>query len=184
MKKYIQFKCSIGYSERSYRVRMKQFDRFCARRFPDADHVSEEIVLEWSRLWDGESENNRINRMIALKGLLDYLDASGIRIHTIPRGWIGSPGQVCRTCIAMKNWNAFSGCGHTSAIQAFKATGVDCAYYIPDAFLLRAAAPGNSGSPPQGCGSADWEPVHSGFQSTQRPACSYVSGPLRALPEI
>lgn len=91
IEKYIQFKCSIGYSERSYHVRMKQFDRFCARRFLDADYISEEIVLEWSRLWDGESENNRINRMIALKGLLDYLDASGIRTHIIPRGWIGKP---------------------------------------------------------------------------------------------
>lgn len=88
IERYIQFKCSIGYSERSYRVRMKQFDRFCARHFPDADSVSEEMVLEWSHLWDGESENNRIQRMIALKGLLDYLSASGIRAYAIPQGWI------------------------------------------------------------------------------------------------
>lgn len=89
IEKYIQFKCSIGYSEKSYRVRMRQFDRFCARRFPDSDSVSEEMVLEWSRLWDGESENNRIQRMAALKGLIDYLGASGIRAHSIPQGWIG-----------------------------------------------------------------------------------------------
>lgn len=85
---YIQFKCSIGYSESSYRVRMKQFDRFCALHFPDADSVSEEIVRKWSRLWNGESENNRIQRMVALKGLLDYLNASSIRTYAIPQGWI------------------------------------------------------------------------------------------------
>lgn len=88
IEKYIQFKCSIGYSEKSYCVRMKQFDRFCARCFPDADTISEEIVLKWSHLWGSESENNRIQRMTALKGLLDYLNASGIKTYVIPQGWI------------------------------------------------------------------------------------------------
>lgn len=89
IEKYIQFKSSIGYSENSYRFRMKQFDRFCFQNFPDADIISKEIVQAWSYLRDGESENNRIQRMIALKGFLDYLDASGIRTYTIPEGWIG-----------------------------------------------------------------------------------------------
>lgn len=89
IEKYIQFKSSIGYSENSYRFRMKQFDRFCSQNFPDADVISEEIVLEWSHLRDGESENNRILRMTALKGFLDYLNASGIRAYAIPEGWIG-----------------------------------------------------------------------------------------------
>lgn len=89
IEKYIQFKCSIGYSESSYRFRMKQFDRFCTESFPNADAISEEMVMEWSRLQNGESDNNRIQRMTALKGLLDYLDASGIRTYVIPQGTIG-----------------------------------------------------------------------------------------------
>lgn len=68
---------------------MKQFDGFCAQYFPDADFISEEMVQKWSCLRDGESENNRILRMIALKGLLDYLDATGIQTYTIPQGSIG-----------------------------------------------------------------------------------------------
>ncbi|MGL5437760.1 MAG: tyrosine-type recombinase/integrase [Lachnospiraceae bacterium] len=89
IEKYIQFKCSVGYSENSYRFRMKQFDRFCAQRFPKADAISEELVLEWSHLCNGESENNCIQRMIALKGFLDYLDATGIKTYLIPEKWIG-----------------------------------------------------------------------------------------------
>ncbi len=91
IEKYIQFKCSIGYSERSYRPRMGQFDRFCAQNFPDAESISQEVVLAWCRLQCGESENNRIQRMVALKGLLDYLNASGIGAYAIPEGWIGRP---------------------------------------------------------------------------------------------
>ena len=89
IEKYIQFKSSIGYSENSYRFRMKQLDRFCFQNFLGADTISEEIVLGWSRLRNGESENNRILRMTALKGFLDYLNASGIRAYPIPERWIG-----------------------------------------------------------------------------------------------
>lgn len=87
IEKYIQFKCSIGYSENSYRVRMKQFDRFCTRRFPEAETISEEMFIEWSCLWDGESENNRSQRVSALNGLLGYMNASGHRTCAIPEGW-------------------------------------------------------------------------------------------------
>lgn len=88
IEKYIRFKCSIGYSEDSYQRRMRQFDRFCAEKFPDAETISEEIVTEWSCLQKGESENNQGQRISALKGLLDYLNASGIRVYPIPEGWV------------------------------------------------------------------------------------------------
>ncbi len=87
IEKYILFKCAVGYSESSYLTRMKQFDRFCAERFPESETISEEIVSEWSCRQDGESENNRIQRVSALKGLVDYLNASGIKAYSIPEGW-------------------------------------------------------------------------------------------------
>lgn len=88
IEKYITFRCSIGYSESSYQRRMRQFDHFCAERFPDAHAISEEIAMEWACLQNGESENNQGQRISALKGLLDYLNASGIKSFTIPGGWI------------------------------------------------------------------------------------------------
>ena len=88
IEKYITFRCSIGYSESSYQRRMRQFDHFCAERFPDAHATSEEIAMEWAYLQNGESENNQGQRISALKGLLDYLNASGIKSFTIPEGWI------------------------------------------------------------------------------------------------
>lgn len=54
----------------------------------------------------------------------------------------------------------------------------------PDAFLLRAAAPGDGSPPQQGCGPAGGNPVHSRFQSAQRPACTHVPGSLWAMQEI
>ena len=87
IEKYILFKCAIGYSESSYHARMRQFDRFCAERFPESETISEEIASEWSCRQDGESENNRIQRVSALKGLVDYLNASGIKAYSIPEGW-------------------------------------------------------------------------------------------------
>lgn len=88
IKKYILFKSSIGYSENSYHARMRQFDHFCTEKFPKAETISEEMVIEWSCRQNGESENNRIQRISALKGLLDYLNASGIKTCLIPEGWI------------------------------------------------------------------------------------------------
>ena len=67
---YLHFKCSIGYTEKSYLHRMRQFDAFCAENFPDSKIVTEEILEKWSCLRNGESENNRLQRLIALKGLL------------------------------------------------------------------------------------------------------------------
>lgn len=87
IEKYIRFKCSIGYSESSYHTRMRQFDRFCTEKFPEAEAISEEMVIEWSFPHNGESENNRMQRISALKGLLDYLNASGLRVYSIPDGW-------------------------------------------------------------------------------------------------
>ena len=87
IEKYIRFKCSIGYSGNSYHTRMRQFDHFCTEKYPEAETISEEMVIEWSCLQNGESENNRIQRISALKGLLDYLNASGIRTCLIPEGW-------------------------------------------------------------------------------------------------
>ncbi len=87
IEEYIRFKCSIGYSESSYHTRMRQFDRFCTEKFPEAESISEEMVFEWSFPRNGESENNRMQRISALKGLLDYLNASGLQVYSIPDGW-------------------------------------------------------------------------------------------------
>lgn len=87
IEKYIRFKCSIGYSEKSYRTRMRQFDRFCAEKFPEAETISEEIAAAWSCLQNGESENNRAQRVYALKGFADYLNASGTEAYSIPEAW-------------------------------------------------------------------------------------------------
>lgn len=86
---YIRFKCSIGYSERSYTPRMRQFDAFCAMNFPEYRIISEEIVEKWSYLQNGESENNRIQRLYALNGLLGYLKASGLKVPEMSPELIG-----------------------------------------------------------------------------------------------
>lgn len=85
---YLHFKCSIGYTEKSYLHRMRQFDAFCAENFPDSKIVTEEILEKWSCLRNGESENNRLQRLIALKGLLNYLKATGMQTYTMPQGLI------------------------------------------------------------------------------------------------
>ena len=88
IERYIRFKCSIGYTEKSYLQRMRQFDAFCVANFPDSRIITEEIVEKWSYLRNGESENNRLQRLTALKGLLDYLKATDMQTYTMPQGLI------------------------------------------------------------------------------------------------
>lgn len=89
IEKYIQFKCSLGYSASTYREGLKRFDRFCADRFPGAVRISEEMALAWSAKRDSESENGRIRRMLTLKGFLDHLSSIGIETYIFPDGLIG-----------------------------------------------------------------------------------------------
>lgn len=88
IEKYIRFKCSIGYSESSYRARMRQFDRFCIEKFPEAETITEEIVSAWTCRNGGESENNLSQRISSLKGLLDYINASGTKMCSVPEGLV------------------------------------------------------------------------------------------------
>ena len=86
---YIQFKCSLGYSASTYDEALKRFDRFCADKYPNATAITEELALRWCEKRDCESGNGRIRRMIALKGLLDYLSAIRIEAYIFPDGFIG-----------------------------------------------------------------------------------------------
>ena len=44
---YIELRTALGYSERTYKPRALNFDRFCAERFPDITQLNEELATSW-----------------------------------------------------------------------------------------------------------------------------------------
>lgn len=89
IEKYIQYRCSLGFSKSTYSEALRRFDRFCAERFPSADSITEDLAMTWAELRDSESENGRIRRLITLNGFSKYLAATGIDTYCYPDGFIG-----------------------------------------------------------------------------------------------
>ena len=60
----------FGYLESSRLLR--DFDRFCLARFPDAEFLTEEICLAWATKKDTEGNNTFRNRMMPVRGKTGY----------------------------------------------------------------------------------------------------------------
>lgn len=86
---YIMHRCSLGFSESTYRNALRRFDRFCASQFPDALSITEDLAQSWAEMRPSESRNGRIRRLITLNGFSAYLNAIGIESYTYPDGFIG-----------------------------------------------------------------------------------------------
>lgn len=85
----INFKTSMGYKERSY-IALQDFDRFCAERYPEEEHLTEEIVSAWGTLKDTERVNGLKKRLIAVRQFGKYLNFRGIHAYVLPTELIGS----------------------------------------------------------------------------------------------
>lgn len=85
---YIEFKCSIGYSESSYDKFLRSFDVFCKENYPKEKKVTEQIVNNWIKKRQNENTNGHIRRVIAIKGFLDFLSLKDNSLYTIPNGTI------------------------------------------------------------------------------------------------
>lgn len=88
--KYISLKIAMGYSASSYNKFLCLFDTFCFENYPSETHLTQEIVEQWCRIRIGsEHENGLHRRMIALKGLAQYLQLMDKNPYLIPNGMIG-----------------------------------------------------------------------------------------------
>lgn len=72
----------FGYLESSRLLR--DFDRFCLARFPDAEFLTEEICLAWATKKDTEGNNTFRNRMMPVREFARYLNRNGETAYVLP----------------------------------------------------------------------------------------------------
>ena len=83
---FISERRSLGFSYRSGRYRLAEFDRFCCEYFPDDTVLTRELVLQWLELRSGEHVNNQSLRATYVRQLGQYMQRTGTSAFIIPLG--------------------------------------------------------------------------------------------------
>ena len=91
----IEIKVATHHCESTYLDRAKSFDSFCAEHYPDADLVTQSIVLEWIKdALDSHTRNVAYTRVAFIRALAEYQKAvnpavtvqeSVLQAHWLPR---------------------------------------------------------------------------------------------------
>jgi integrase len=82
----IEQKHTDGFAYNSAERKLKQFDAFCAERFPNAISLNREMVAEWSVIKPTEGRSSRDNRMGAVRQLGLFMLSLGLEAY-IPHNY-------------------------------------------------------------------------------------------------
>jgi integrase len=71
---YVSYqKASAHWNDASYEPNLLLFDRYCKRKYPKATHLSQEMVDEWCRKRDTETNNSCRSRIYVVASFILYL---------------------------------------------------------------------------------------------------------------
>lgn len=84
IEKLFDYRYSLGYSGDTHHATLLNFDRFCATRFPEAEELTEQMVLTWLSV-DGRSV---YERSIAIRLLGKYMCAIGKGAYILPEKYV------------------------------------------------------------------------------------------------
>lgn len=84
----IDLKVSLGYAESTFAERSRQFDLFCAEKYPAADLITEALALSWLRMDTGTAPGVIHSRAAFLRGLARYQNAVGKDAYILPDAYI------------------------------------------------------------------------------------------------
>ncbi len=84
IEKLFDYRQSLGYSGVTHQATLLNFDRFCAMNYPEAEVLTEQMVLAWI------SEDSRIvyERSIAIRLLGKYMCAIGKEAYILPEKYV------------------------------------------------------------------------------------------------
>lgn len=81
---FIEEKRSLGYDYESGESRLRNFDEFCHRNYPDEYRLTKDIVLDWSTRKPTEHNNAFNCRMSYIKEFARYLLRNGEPAYVLP----------------------------------------------------------------------------------------------------
>ncbi len=83
IRSYISYKVAAGYDERSFRVYMIAFDRFCNTQNLTEPVFTTRDASEWLKQRDRESHTSHYSRVNASKHFLSYLSVKGYNVYIV-----------------------------------------------------------------------------------------------------
>ena len=89
MEDMIELRTALGYSENTYLPRLRELDHFIRQNYAHTDSFSKELVLEWAKLREGESNANRELRAGIARLFGEYLCSVGCDAYVLPKNFTG-----------------------------------------------------------------------------------------------
>ena len=84
---HIQLKKAIGCKYDTNAIHLKRFDKFTIEKYPNATHLTKEIVLDWCSKKSYEAQANQCSRVSYIRQFAQYLDSIGINAYIIPKNY-------------------------------------------------------------------------------------------------
>ncbi len=84
IERLFDYRQSLGYSQTSHKATLLNFDRFCASYYPDANFLSEEMVLSWIK----GDKKTVYERCVAIRLLGKYMSAIGKPAYILPEKFV------------------------------------------------------------------------------------------------
>lgn len=86
---FIQFKKDFGHAYESQTYHLLEFDRFCLAKYPNAETLTEEMVMKWSVIKSTETSKGYVSRITPLRQFGKYLVMTGEDAFVLPGGLKG-----------------------------------------------------------------------------------------------
>lgn len=90
---FIELKQSVGYKYVTEAGGLKRFDNFMLDRYPAADSLTKEIVMQWCEKRAYEAQANLCARASVIRQFAIYLDNLGLKAYIIPKNYFSSGGK-------------------------------------------------------------------------------------------
>lgn len=87
IQKHVELKKAMGYKYDTEAEHLKRFDRYTSKKYPEANILTKEIVLDWCCKRSYEAQANQCSRASIIRQFGKYLDSIGIKAYIIPKNY-------------------------------------------------------------------------------------------------
>lgn len=85
---FIEEKRAMGYKYTTQKRVLQSFDRFLSAKYPEAESLDKEILLDWCTLKPGEHPKTLEGRAVPVREFCRYLRRMGVESYELPKGML------------------------------------------------------------------------------------------------
>ena len=82
---HIELKQAVGYKYDAEAHHLRRFDQFTLEKYPEAEVLTKEIVLDWCSKKVYEAQANQCSRASMIREFGKYLDSISVKSYIIPK---------------------------------------------------------------------------------------------------